>query len=34
MPQGSMKLNRQGDLYEITASGGRAMLDVKAATRV
>ncbi len=30
LPQGSMSLNRQGDLYEITTSGGTAMVDVKA----
>ncbi len=29
-PQGSMNLNRLGDLYEITTSGGTAMIDVKA----
>jgi len=30
LPQGAMSVNRQGDLYQITTSGGTAMVDVKA----
>ncbi len=30
LPQGSMRVSRLGDIYEITTSGGTAMVDVKA----
>jgi len=29
LPQGTMKISRQGDSYQIVTSGGTAMIDVK-----